>query len=101
MQDFDEGIVFNKKLLLFHKNNYQLHYLSSRYHIRIVDTGVCLIDQASDDAIHITGSGTDLFEFFGALLNGKSYTELLLMIPSCVEDKEGFLAELWQKGVIL
>ena len=97
----EPAIIARTQFIRFSELNYRLLFLSSSCIVRRLDTGVVIENHLSGDSHFLPNAGYDLFGAFERLLHGISYEDLLALLSSRVEDAESFIAELWQKGVIL
>jgi hypothetical protein len=93
--------VTNTQFIRFDSQNYTLLYLSNQYIVSMLDIGIGLLSKFNGDNLLIPGEGPPLFAVFKRLLHGIRYRELLAILPTTIKDKEAFVAELWQNGVIL
>lgn len=94
--------ISGTKLLVFTEDNYSRHFLSSQFEVVVLNEGyIYVVNRLTDEAFQIPGTEAEFRQFFGGLLSGKTFEELLMAVPQSIDDKEAFLAELWQKGVIL
>lgn len=91
----------NSQLISFNSRNYELLYLNSDYLIIPMENGIGLKSHVSDLKYMIPVSCTSLLPVFELLLHGLSYENLLSALPAEIENREEFVADLWQRGILL
>lgn len=93
--------LHNTKLIRFTIENYRNIFLSSSYQVSPSDSGVVLQSNNGEEGYIIQGNRDELMSFFLTLIGGVGYEAIWETIPNNIDDKESFIAELWQRGIIL